>query len=189
MSVFRVTIDFCTGNYECFYYFCMFSWRAFEWVWVWVFFCVCKYFGRTYCDLQNKWESLRRSFSSKMVQISRWKPLKILIYFASRSIMLYKYHAVQVSCCTSIMLYKYHAVQVSCCTSIMLFEYVRVYEAVRMSYVFAVIQSLFRNTYTYVLHIHARYMYIHNIWYIHIYTDWYIYILYCSHACNYTRKM
>ncbi len=29
-----------------------------------------------YCDLQNKWESLRRSSSSRLVQISRWKALK-----------------------------------------------------------------------------------------------------------------
>ncbi len=30
-------------------------------------------------DLQNTWESLRRSSSSKLVQIRRWKPLEIPI--------------------------------------------------------------------------------------------------------------
>jgi hypothetical protein len=40
----------------------------------------------SYCDLQNKRESLRRSSSSKLLRISRWKPLKILSYFASRRI-------------------------------------------------------------------------------------------------------
>ncbi len=39
----------------------------------------------SYCDLQNKWESLRRSSSSKLVQSSFWKPLKIPIHFASRN--------------------------------------------------------------------------------------------------------
>ncbi len=38
-----------------------------------------------YSDLQNKWESFRRSSSSKLVEINCWEPLKIAIYFASRS--------------------------------------------------------------------------------------------------------
>ncbi len=38
--------------------------------------CISKIFKHTYCDLKNKWESLRRKFSSKLVQIAvenRWK--------------------------------------------------------------------------------------------------------------------
>ncbi len=44
-----------------------------------------------YCDLQNKCESLRRSSSSKLAQISRWKSLKILVHFASRSTLCLNY--------------------------------------------------------------------------------------------------
>jgi hypothetical protein len=33
----------------------------------------------------NTWKSLQRSCGSKLVQISRWKPLKITIHIASRS--------------------------------------------------------------------------------------------------------
>ncbi len=42
-----------------------------------------------YCQLQNEWESLRRSSISKLVQSSRWKPMKIPIYFASRNMLHY----------------------------------------------------------------------------------------------------
>ncbi len=38
-----------------------------------------------YCNLQNEWESLRRSSNNKLVQNSSWTPLKITIYFASCS--------------------------------------------------------------------------------------------------------
>jgi hypothetical protein len=51
-----------------------------------MYVCVCVFVSEqstqiiVYCDLQNIWESLRRSYSSKLVQISRWIPLKIPIY-------------------------------------------------------------------------------------------------------------
>ncbi len=38
-----------------------------------------------YCDLPNKWESLQRSSSRKLAQISRWKHLKIPICFTNSS--------------------------------------------------------------------------------------------------------
>ncbi len=53
---------------------------------------LCLSFTHTYkyCDLQNKWKSLRRSFSGKLAQISRWNPLEIPFYFASRSMYALK---------------------------------------------------------------------------------------------------
>jgi hypothetical protein len=46
-----------------------------------------------YRDMQNEWESFRRSSSSKLVLISRWEPLKIPIYFAKINGSQYHLHA------------------------------------------------------------------------------------------------
>ncbi len=60
-----------------------------------------------YCDLPNKWELLRRSSGSKLVQMIRWKPLKIPIYFASRSttsefaLIVLQWSPLFLSCCNA----------------------------------------------------------------------------------------
>ena len=61
---------------------------------------VCMY-TCSQCDLKNKCESLQRSSRSTLVQINRWKPLEIPIYFASRNIYYVPMHALLNVCIIS----------------------------------------------------------------------------------------